>query len=104
VGLNWTVAGFDDFSGNASETDMLMRDSNTGNFEVYDISQNKVTSAASVGTVGLNWTVAGIVAANAQLAQAMASFSPQESSSVGGNVANAQLAQSEQLMATPHTS
>jgi hypothetical protein len=59
VGLAWTVAGFGDFSGNANETDMLMRNSNTGVFEVYDISNNKVTSAASIGQVGLEWTVAG---------------------------------------------
>ena len=30
VGLEWTVAGFGDFSSRASETDMLMRNSNTG--------------------------------------------------------------------------
>ena len=59
VGLEWTVAGFGDFSGNANETDMLMRNSNTGAFEVYDISHNAITSAASMGQVGLEWTVAG---------------------------------------------
>src|SRR6202521_2393439 len=59
VGLEWTVAGFGDFSGNPGETDMLMRDSSTGAFEVYDISHNAITSAASMGAVGLEWTVAG---------------------------------------------
>jgi hypothetical protein len=59
VGLEWTVAGFGDFSGNANETDMLMRNSNTGAFEVYDISNNAITSAASMGAVGLEWLVAG---------------------------------------------
>ena len=59
VGLEWTVAGFGDFSGNPGETDMLMRNSNTGAFEVYDISNNAITSAASMGQVGLEWTVAG---------------------------------------------
>jgi hypothetical protein len=34
--LEWTVAGFSDFSGKANESDMLMRNSNTGAFEVYD--------------------------------------------------------------------
>jgi len=57
--LEWTVAGFGDFSGNANETDMLLRNSNTGQFNVYDISHNALTSAASIGTVGLEWTVAG---------------------------------------------
>jgi hypothetical protein len=59
VGLEWTVAGFGDFSGNANETDMLMRNSNTGAFEVYDISHNAITSAASMGAVGSEWMVAG---------------------------------------------
>ena len=44
VGLEWTVAGFGDFSGNANETDMLMRNSNTGVFELYDIGNNTVTA------------------------------------------------------------
>jgi hypothetical protein len=39
-------------------TDMLLRNS-TGAFEVYDISNNNITNAASLGTVGLNWQVAG---------------------------------------------
>jgi Holliday junction resolvase-like predicted endonuclease len=59
VGLEWTVAGFGDFSDNAGETDMLMRNSNTGAFEVYDISHNAITSAAAMGAVGLEWQVAG---------------------------------------------
>ena len=59
VGLNWTIAGFGDFSGTANETDMLLRDNSTGAFEVYDISHNAITSAASMGAVGLNWQVAG---------------------------------------------
>jgi hypothetical protein len=59
VGLEWTVAGFGGFSGKANETDMLMRDSNNGAFEVYDISNNALMSAAAIGAVGLEWTVAG---------------------------------------------
>ena len=106
VGLEWPVSGFGDFSGNAgetdmlmrnsntgairglrhqqqrdhlrrrrwarsgwngrsralaispataNETDMLMRNSNTGRFEVYDISNNQITSAAPMGQVGLEW-------------------------------------------------
>jgi hypothetical protein len=60
VGLEWTVAGFGDFSGRIGETgDMLMRNSNTGAFELYDISNNTITSAAGMGQVGLEWQVAG---------------------------------------------
>jgi hypothetical protein len=63
---------------------MLMRNSTTGAFEVYDISHNAITSAASMGQVGLQWQVAGIAAdpppaasaagSIAHLVQAMASF------------------------------
>ena len=42
VGLEWSIAGFGDFSGNANETDMLMRNSNTGVFELFDISNNTI--------------------------------------------------------------
>ena len=58
-GLEWSVAGFGDFSTRANETDMLMRNSNTGQFEVYDISNNQITSAAPMGQVGLEWSIAG---------------------------------------------
>ena len=59
VGLEWTMAGFGDFSGNANETDILMRDSNTGEFELYDISGNTITNAIPMGQGGLEWQVAG---------------------------------------------
>ena len=51
--------GVGDFSSNPGETDLMMRNTNTGSFEVYDISNNQITSAFSLGTVGLNWQVAG---------------------------------------------
>ena len=44
------------FSGNANETDMLMRNSNTGAFELYDISNNAITFAGPMGQVGLEWS------------------------------------------------
>jgi len=60
VGLEWQVSGFGDFSGRAGETgDMLMHSSNTGQFEVYDISNNEITFAGPMGQVGLEWQVAG---------------------------------------------
>ena len=78
VGLEWQIAGFGPING-AGASDMLMRDTNNGAFEVYDISNNQITAAAPMGQVGMEWSVAGIAAdppgsANAQLAQAMASF------------------------------
>jgi hypothetical protein len=40
-------------------SDMLLRNASTGGFEVYDISNNLITNAAFLGTVGLNWQVMG---------------------------------------------
>ena len=87
VGLEWAVAGFGDFSSRSGETDMLMRNSGTGALEVYDISNNTITFATGMGQVGLQWSVAGTAAvspgvANAQLAQAMASYAPNDSAVV----------------------
>ena len=71
------MAGFGNFSGNANETDMLMRNTNTGAFEVYDISHNTITSATPMGQVGTEWQVAGIAAGSlSQLTQAMSAFAP----------------------------
>jgi hypothetical protein len=83
VGLEWQVVGFGPMGG-TGPGDMLMRNSNTGAFEVYDIANNRIMTAAAVGQVGAEWSVTGIAAvsasssssADAQLAQAMASFTP----------------------------
>jgi hypothetical protein len=36
---------------------MLLRNSKTGGFEVYDISNNNITNAGFLGNVGLDWQV-----------------------------------------------
>ena len=38
---------------------MLLRNSSTDGFEVYDMSNNNITGAAFVGAVGLDWQVLG---------------------------------------------
>jgi hypothetical protein len=38
---------------------MILRNKNTGQFEVYDIRNNAITSASNLGTVGLDFQVAG---------------------------------------------
>jgi hypothetical protein len=38
---------------------MIMRNSSNGALEVYDIANNALTSAYSMGAVGLDWQVAG---------------------------------------------
>ncbi len=59
VGLNWQFSGIGNVSG-LCESDMLLRNSNTGGLEVYDISNNQITNAAFIGTVGLDWQFSGV--------------------------------------------
>jgi hypothetical protein len=59
VGLNWQFSGVGNFSG-LGESDMLLRNSNTGGLEVYDIANNQITGAAFMGTVGLDWQFSGV--------------------------------------------
>ena len=44
---------------------MILRNVNTGQFEVYDIRNNAITSASDLATVGLNFQVAGFGAFHA---------------------------------------
>jgi hypothetical protein len=39
---------------------MLLRDSNTGGLEVYDINNNQITGAAFIGAVGVDWRFSGV--------------------------------------------
>jgi hypothetical protein len=45
--------------------DLLLRNNKTGGLEVYDISNNQLTGAAFIGTVGLDWQFAGIAPVHA---------------------------------------
>jgi hypothetical protein len=38
---------------------MILRNANTGEFEVYDIVNNQITTANSLGAVGLDFQVGG---------------------------------------------
>jgi hypothetical protein len=72
----------------AGTYDMVLRNSSTGAFEVYDIANYQITAAANLGQVGLDWELGGFAvdpptgsAAStddssqiARLAQAMAGF------------------------------
>jgi Subtilase family len=59
VGLNWQFSGTGNFS-SLGETDMLLRDGNSGGLRVYNISNNQITGSAFMGAVGLNWQFSGI--------------------------------------------
>src|SRR2546429_3011267 len=39
---------------------MILRNVSTGGVEVYDLSNNQITGAAFMGTVGLNWQFSGV--------------------------------------------
>jgi hypothetical protein len=58
MSAHWQFSGLGRFFG-SDTTDMLLRNSSTGGFEVYDIANNNITGAAFLGTVGLNWQLAG---------------------------------------------
>src|SRR5262249_30574956 len=47
------------------ETDLLLRNVNTGGLEVYNINNNQLTGAAFIGTIGLDWQYAGIAPVHA---------------------------------------
>jgi hypothetical protein len=66
-------------------SDLVLRNINTGAFEVYDIAGNQLIGAASLGQVGLDWQLGGFAAdaqtgsmggsgSTSQLVQAMAAF------------------------------
>jgi len=63
VGLNWQFSGVGNFNGRG-ESDMILRNSNTGGLEVYDIANNQLTGAAFIGNVGVEWQFSGVAAAN----------------------------------------
>jgi hypothetical protein len=85
VGSDFQVAGFGPFHA-AGASDMILRNKSTGEFFVYDIVNNQITTANSLGAVGLDWQLGGFAAnapgaamgssdgSTSQLVQAMAGF------------------------------
>jgi hypothetical protein len=45
--------------GIADTADIILRDTNSGAFQVYDVSGNNITNVASLGAVGLDWQFGG---------------------------------------------
>jgi len=85
--LDWQFAGIAPVLA-AGASDLVLRNVNTGQFEVYDIAGNQLVGAASLGAVGLDWQLGGFAvdpptastgsmdgsSQVAQLTQAMAGF------------------------------
>jgi len=60
VGLNWQFSGIGNFSGTPGASDMILRDTGTGDFDVYNIRNNQITGSAAIGKVGLEWQFSGV--------------------------------------------
>jgi hypothetical protein len=58
VGSDWGFVTLGNFN-SSDPSDMLLRNSTSGAFQVYDIANNNIISSSSLGTVGLNWQVMG---------------------------------------------
>src|SRR5262249_47215457 len=46
-------------SNHGTQSDLVLRDSGTGGLMIYNINNNAVTGAASLGSVGLDWQASG---------------------------------------------
>jgi hypothetical protein len=103
----------------ADTSDMVLRNVNTGAFQVYNIANNQLTGSASLGAVGLDWQLGGFAgvsssgssasmgssdASTAQLVQAMAGFGGGSGAADGLNagVVNTDASQQTLLTATQH--
>jgi hypothetical protein len=59
--LDWQFAGIAPIHAPGA-SDLVLRNVNTGAFEVYNIANNQLTGAASLGSVGLDWSLGGFAA------------------------------------------
>jgi hypothetical protein len=59
IGLEWEFSGIGNFSGGGT-SDLLLRDSITGDLVDLVISDNEITDSAFIGTVGLEWQFSGV--------------------------------------------
>jgi len=112
VGLEWQSAGIAPVH-SAGSSDLVLRNVNTGAFEVYGIAGNTLVGAASLGQVGLDWRFGGFAAdpptasmsrsdgATSQLVQAMAGFG--DGAADNSNAVSLEAETSRQtFLTTPH--
>jgi len=62
LGTAWQFAGFININGASNETDMIMRNANSGAFEYFDIRHNQIVGSGSLGAAGTNWMSLGVAA------------------------------------------
>jgi hypothetical protein len=94
---------------------MILRNVNTGQFQVYNIANNQITGSAPLGTVGTEWQLSGFAPSSptgatggsdgsaAQLVQAMAGLGGGSGAGESLNTAPLSAETSQQpLLTTPH--
>ena len=94
----------------------MLRNVNSGAFEIYDIANNQLTGAASLGQVGLDWQLGGFAAdpptgsmggsggqsdSTSQLVQAMAGFGGGGAADSSNTTPLGADASQQQFLATP---
>ena len=112
IRLEWQSAGIAPVH-SAGSSDLVLRNVNTGAFEVYGIAGNTLVGAASLGQVGLDWRFGGFAAdpptasmsrsdgATSQLVQAMAGFG--DGAADNSNAVSLEAETSRQtFLTTPH--
>src|SRR5579863_3507825 len=60
IGTEWQALGVGDFSGNMGETDLAMRDTQTGAIYVFNIQHNEIVGSHPLGGVGIDWQNLGV--------------------------------------------
>jgi hypothetical protein len=58
--VDWQFSGIGNFSSVPGESDLLLRNINTGGLLLYDIANNQITGAFFLGSVGVDWQFAGV--------------------------------------------
>ena len=110
--MDWQFAGIAPVLA-AGASDLVLRNVNTGQFEVYDIAGNQLVGAASLGAVGLDWQLGGFAVdpptasmssgSTAQLVQAIAGFGGGSGAAESLNTVALGTDTSQQtLLTTPH--
>jgi hypothetical protein len=112
--LDWQFAGIAPIHAPGA-SDLVLRNVNSGQFEVYDIANNQLAGAALLGQVGLDWQVGGFAVdpptgstgsaddldQAAQLVQAMAGFGDGDGADDGSNAVAFGADASHPLLTTP---
>jgi hypothetical protein len=93
---------------------LVLRNDNTGQFQVYNIADNQITGSAPLGTVGTEWQLGGFAPSSptgskgtsdgstSQLVQAMAGFGGDSGAGESLNTAPVSAETSQQpLLTTP---